>query len=348
MAAAVLTGGATTAAAQPAAMELKIVGGLGGVRQYQQFEEPFWRDQFSALTQGKAQASVVAFDKAGIRSHDMMRLMQLGVVPFGTALLSNIISDDPELAAMDLAGINPDMAALRRTVAAFRPHFERTMRERHRIQVLALYVYPAQVVFCAKPFKELNDLKGRRVRISNPSQGDLIRHFGAKPVTAEFSEVMNQVRNGHVDCAITGGLSGNAIGLHEVTSHISPLAVNWGLSMFGANLPAWQALPPEVRTTLQTALPKLEAAIWADAEAQNQQGLLCNTGQPGCQQGKPGRMQVVPLTSADQTALQAAIRTSVIPSWLQRCGAGCAGVWNRLLAPVTGMPTVAPVPTNLR
>lgn len=320
-----------------APLQLKIVGGLGGVKQYKGFEEPFWREQLPALMQGEVQTTIVPFDKAGIRSHEMMRLMQLGVVPFGTALLSNIVNMDPELAAMDLAGLNPDMGALRRSVAAFRPHFEQTMRERHRIQVLAIYVYPAQVLFCTRPFKGLSDLSGRRVRISNPSQGDLIRPFGAQPVTLEFAEVVGQIRSGNVDCAITGSMSGNAIGLHEVTSHTSPYAVNWGISMFGANLGAWQALPAGLRSTLQSELPKLEAAIWADAEGQNRQGMACNTGHGSCTQGKPGAMKAVALDPEDLGRVQDAIRTSVLPAWLQRCGPGCASVWNRLLAPVTGV-----------
>lgn len=332
-----LATGLATAAEPPAVLQLRIVGGIGSVPQFKQFEDPFWRDQFPVLTQGRARATVVAFDRAGIRSHEVMRLMELGVVPFGTTLINNILAVDPELAAMDLAGINPDMAALKRSVSAFRPHFEAAMRERHRIQVLAIYVYPAQVVFCAQPFAGLSDLKGRRVRISNASQGDLIRPFGAQPVSTEFSEVVSQVHSGNVDCAITGSMSGNAIGLHEVTSHISPVAVNWGLSVFGANVSAWESLPADVRATLQTALPRLESDIWADAERQHQQGLLCNTGQAGCVDGKPGRMQWVKPSAQDQVQLQQSVRTSVLPAWLQRCGEGCGAVWSRLLAPVTGV-----------
>lgn len=318
-------------------LHIRVVGGLDKVPQFKQFEEPFWRDQLAALTQGRVQATVVPFDRAGIRAHEVMRLMTLGVVPFGTALLSNVMLTDPELAAMDLAGANPDMATLRRSVAALRPHLEASMRERHGIEVLAVYVYPAQVVFCAQPFTGLSDLGGRRVRISNPSQGDLIRPFGAQPVTTEFSQIVDQVRRGNLDCAITGGMSGHAIGLAEVTSHISPVAVNWGLSVFGANVSAWKSLPADVRTVLRTELPRLEAAIWADAERQTEQGMRCNTGAAACPSGKPGRLQLVSANEQDAQRLREAFRTSVLPSWLQRCGPGCGEVWNRWLAAPTGV-----------
>ena len=54
------------------------------------------------------------FDRAGIRGQDMLRLMQLGVVPFGTALLSLSIAQDPLLGAPDLAGRNAHLATRRR------------------------------------------------------------------------------------------------------------------------------------------------------------------------------------------------------------------------------------------
>ena len=318
-------------------IRLRIVGGLGSLNQFVRYEEPFWNKEFAALTQGQATATVVAYDKAGMRTHEVLRLMQLGVVPFGTALMSGIVTHDPELAALDLAGLNPDMTSMRRTVAAFRPHLERVMRERHGIEVLALYVYPAQVTFCTRPFKGLSDLAGRRVRISNPTQADLIRPFGAVPVQTEFAEMVPSMRAGNVDCAITGAMSGNTVGLHEVATHLHSGATTWGLSVFGANQAAWQALPESVRTVIKTQLPKVEQAIWADSDKQTLEGIACNTGKGECVLGKPGRMTEVKATPQDDSKLREAFKTSVLPAWVARCGNACVPTWNSLLAPVIGI-----------
>ncbi|MEN9844100.1 MAG: hypothetical protein RLZZ612_1929 [Pseudomonadota bacterium] len=319
---------------------LKLVGGLANVPQYTEFEEPFWRKEFPALTKGVARAEIVPFDKAGIRSNEAMRLMSLGIVPFGTALLTAVINTDPELAAMDLAGLNPDMATLRRSVTAFRPHFEQVMRERHGLEVLALYTYPAQVIFCNRAFKGFADLSNRRIRISSPTQADLVRAFGGIPIQTEFAEVVHQVRQGNVDCAITGAMSGNAIGLHEVTSHLHTRVVNWGVSMFAANRAAWQALPEEVRKALQTALPKLEQQIWQDAERQHREGIACNIGKTPCETGKLGKMQEVAASADDAQRLRSAFQSHVLPSWIERCGEACVPVWNQLLAPIAGAQAV--------
>lgn len=324
-------------AAHAAPYQIRVVGGLDNLEQYRKFEEPFWTRQLAELTDGQAVGTIVPFDKAGIRNHEVLRLMQLGVVPFATVLLSGIVATEPELAAIDLAGLNPDMASLQKTVQAYRPHLERTMRERHGIEVLALYVYPPQVTFCTQPFKGLSDLAGRRVRISNPTQADLIRPFGAVAVQTAFADMVSSIRAGNVDCAITGAMSGNAIGLHEVTTHLHASATTWGVAMFGANLDAWSALPPKVKTTLARQLPLLEKVIWADAERQTRDGVACNTGRKDCMGGKPGRMIEVKALPDDELRLRESFRTSVLPAWLERCGNACVPVWNRVMAPVTGV-----------
>ena len=77
----------------------------------------------------------------------MLQLMRLGVVPFGTALLALVSGDEPELNAVDLPGLNPDMAALRNTVKLYRPHVQQMLHEKFGIELLAIYTYPAQVLF---------------------------------------------------------------------------------------------------------------------------------------------------------------------------------------------------------
>ena len=109
---------ALPAAADAQPLQLRIVGGLASLNQYRLHEEPFWSHRLSTLTQGRIQAEIVPFDRAGIRGQDMLRLLQLGVVPFGTALLSLAATEDPLVNMADLPGANPDIDTLRRAVAA--------------------------------------------------------------------------------------------------------------------------------------------------------------------------------------------------------------------------------------
>lgn len=334
-----LGSGATSAQPAPT-QKLRIVGGLASVNQYTRHEEPFWSKELSRLSAGKFSADIVPFDRAGVPGGDMLRLIQLGVVPFGTALMNSLSAQYPQYSAPDLAGLNPDMASLRKSVAAFRPYLEQEMRERHGIEALALYVYPAQVVFCKKPITSLADLAGRRIRVSSATQSDFLGALGAIPVLTGFAQVMANQANGNTECAVTGTMSGNTLGLHEVTTHIHTLPVTWGLAIFGANQAAWRALPPDLQTLLRRELPKLEAAIWLESERETAEGLACNKGAPNCGSSRMGHMIEVPLSTQDERRRQEIFTTTVLSRWIQRCNARCSEVWNQTIGPARGI--VAP------
>lgn len=313
--------------------KLQIVGGLANIHQYVRNEEPFWTQELSRLTGGKYNAEIAPFDRAGVPGELMLQLMELGVVPFGTALLSLSSSQIPALGALDLAGLNPDIPTLRRHLAAFRPRLQRLLHEQS-VELLAVYIYPAQVLFCKRPFADLNDLQGRRIRISSPTQADLVSALGATPVLVGFSQIMANMQSGNTECAVTGAMSGNIIGLHEVSSHYNRQPFSWGIAIFGANLEAWNALPADLKALLRREIPKLEANIWAESERETAEGLACNRGEPTCTTGRKGHMKEVATTRADIDRVQSILRDTVIPRWLQRCTQSCKELWDNTIGPV--------------
>jgi TRAP-type C4-dicarboxylate transport system substrate-binding protein len=327
-----------TWATQPVpAQRLRIVGGTAGVSQYTRHEKRFWTQDLARLSGGKYSASIVPFNKAGVPGQEMLSLMKMGVIPFGTAILSQISDEYPELATPDLAGLSPDMPTLRRVVAAFRPYLQQTLRERYGVELLAIYVYPAQVVFCKQPLTQLSDLAGRRTRVSGPPQADFIRALHGTPVFADFGELMSNMNSGSMDCAITGAMSGNMLGLHLITRSLYTLPINWGLAMFGANQETWNALPADLKALLQRELPKLEAAVWAESERETSEGVACDTGATACTRESKGSMVEVQPSPADQRRSKQIFAADVLPEWVQRCGPICAQVWDQTAGPVVGI-----------
>jgi TRAP-type C4-dicarboxylate transport system substrate-binding protein len=317
----------------PAPFKLSVVGGLAGLSQYTRWEEPFWSQELARRSGGHFSADIVPFDRAGVPGAEMLRLLQLGVVPFGTALMSSLSAQYPQYTAPDLAGLNPDMASLKASLAAFRPYLEKTLRDQHGVEVLAIYTYPAQVLFCKKPLTALADLAGRRIRVSSVGQADFIRAVGGVPVSTAFAEVVPSLQSGHVECAITGTMSGNTLGLHQMTHYLYSMPLTWGLALFGANRAAWEVLPPDLRALLRSELPKLEAAIWEESERDTAQGIACNSGTPACRSGARGSMVVVPVSASDERRRQDIFRSAVLPNWLKRCGARCSEIWGQTIGP---------------
>jgi TRAP-type C4-dicarboxylate transport system substrate-binding protein len=328
---------ASAGAADPApALHLRVVGGLGSLKVFTQHEKPFWETELARLSGGRYTAEIAPFDSAGIRSQEVLTLVQLGAVPFATVQVSGGIKD-PELAAPDLSGLNPDMATMRRSLAAFRPYLDEMMRKRYGIEVLAVYVYPAQVLFCKKPLAGLKDVAGLRVRTSGPPQADLIEALGGKAVTIGFNDIVPFLKRDEIDCAITGTMSGNIIGLPDITTALHPMAISWGLSMFAANGAAWNALPADLQALLKREMPRVEREVWDESERDTADGIACNVGAPSCKGGKRGHMEQVPASPADDRLRREIFASTVLPRWLQRCGPQCAATWNRTLAHTTGI-----------
>lgn len=318
-------------------LRLRVVGGLASLNQFTRHEAPFWTQRLPQLSGGRYIAEIVPFDRAGIRGQELLSMVRLGTVPFGTLLLSQTAPKDAELAAPDLAALNPDATALRRSVTAFRPRLEALLRERHGAELLAVYAYPAQVLFCRQPLAGLGGVRGRTVRTSSVTQADWVEALGGKAVRTEFSEIVANVRAGNVDCAITGTMSGNTIGLHEVTTHIHTMAVSWGLSVFVAHGATWRALPEDLRQLLRRELPRVEQAVWDEALRETEEGVLCNIGDRGCQGGRSGQMVAVRPSTADEVVRREILTRTTLPRWVQRCGPACVASWNQYLAPATGV-----------
>ncbi len=328
---------AATAAPPPPSVRLRVVGGLGSGNRYSKLERPFWVAELPRLSGGKFMADIVPFDRAGVPPQEMLRMMQLGVIPFGTALFSNMAAEAPEMNAPDLAGLNPHIQDVRKAVAAFRPYLEKTLRERYGVELLAVYVYPPQVLFCQRAFASLADLSGRRIRVASTTQWDFVEALGGVPVRTEFVDIMASIRNRDTECAITAAMAGNTLGLHQITTHIHTLPIAWGLSVFAANAAVWTALDPELKSLLTRELPKLENSIWADSERDAIEGIACNTGAAGCVSGRKGSMIAVRSSADDDRRRQHIFAAKVLPKWLQRCGTPCTRVWNQTIRSVANI-----------
>ena len=315
---------------------LRVIGSYDHTEMYAAYEEPFWTQQVPALTGGLLHPSIAPLDRAGIREPELFSLIRLGVLPVATVPLALATGDDPELSIVDLPALNPDLGALRRSLAQWRPHLQAVLAERYDIQLLALLTPTAQVIFCREPFAHLADVARRRVRVGSVAQGELIEALGGTALMLPLPLVVPAIRDRAVDCAITGSMPGNRIGLHRVTSHVSRLPVSWFVSAVAMNGAVWRNLPEAVRQPLQAGLARLETAVLDGAEAAIEDGFACDAGLPSCTGGTPGHMTVVN-DRWDEAERRRLLQDVLLPRWVARCGADCATTWDRIAAPELGL-----------
>jgi TRAP-type C4-dicarboxylate transport system substrate-binding protein len=323
-------------AADLPATHLTVMGSLGGTAQYREIEQPFWSQQLAQDSGGRITADVIPFDQTGLKGVEALQMARLGVISFLTLPLSLVSSEDPEANAPDLPGLNPSVETMKANLAAYRPVLTDVYRTRYRLEPLALLSYPAQVLFCRDRFEGLSDLAGRNVRVASGAQAGLMSALGARGIVLPFADMKAGLADGTIDCAITGTLTGNSVGLPEVAHYVHALAINWGVQMVVANRATWLALDPDVRAFLTRELADLERRVWSRTDTATEEGLACATGHGDCPDGPKGDMILVAASAADRAVLERILRTVILPKWAARCD-GCAGEWNRTIGARMGL-----------
>ncbi len=312
-------------------VHLKVVGGLGQTIQFKNFEEPFWSKQLAERSGGRITAEVTPWDQFGIKGAELLQFTRLGAIAISTVSLSQIASEDPEAAAVDLAGLNTDIPTLRASIKAYLPTLRDIYRSRYGLELLAIWSYPAQVIFCNRPITGLADLKGVKVRVASAMHSDFVEGLGGTGITIPFDGLMDALKKHVADCAITGAMSGYRLGLQNATTHLDATTVSWGPYVLFANRAAWLRFDPAVRDFLTTEVDRLGDQLWEAAEHETQEGIACLTGTGACSAGVPAHMTLVPASAEDRKAMRQSFTTVVSPRWSERCGAECVANWNETI-----------------
>jgi TRAP-type C4-dicarboxylate transport system substrate-binding protein len=310
-------------------IHLKVVGGLGQTIQFKNYEEPFWSKQLAERSGGHITAEVTPWDQFGIKGAELLQFTRLGAIMLSTVSLSQIASEDPEAAAVDLAGLNPDIATLRRSIDIYLPTLRDVYRERYGLELLAVWSYPAQVMFCNKSIGSLADLKGVKVRVASAMHSDFVEGLGGVGVTIPFDGLMEGLKKHVADCAITGAMSGYRLGLYNATTHLDATTVSWGPYVLFANRSAWERFDPAVREFLTAQIRDLSDKLWQATEQETQEGIACLTGSGTCTAGTAASMKLVPTTDDDRKLVRQSFTKVVSPRWSDRCGAACVDNWNQ-------------------
>jgi TRAP-type C4-dicarboxylate transport system substrate-binding protein len=117
--------------------------------------------------------------------------------------------------------------------------------------VLASYTYPLQFVWGRKKLASLDDIKGMKLRVAQPEQGELVRRFGGVSITMSAPEVPSALDRGVVDGIFTAGVG--AVLWKDLLKFGYVLIVNVNNSYFIVNTDAYRKLSPQLQDQLRKA-----------------------------------------------------------------------------------------------
>jgi TRAP-type C4-dicarboxylate transport system substrate-binding protein len=128
--------------------------------------------------------------------------------------------------------------------------------DKKNVKLLAFFTYPEHSIWTAKhKITQLSDLKGLKIRTMTPQQADLLKPYGAIPVTIATGEVAPALQRGVVDGLLTASAGGGNLWI-DMLKYNYRVALSWGPSMVIANKKAFGELPPSFQEILQSASKK--------------------------------------------------------------------------------------------
>ena len=141
--------------------------------------------------------------------------------------------------------------------AVLKPYLEKSFAQKGST-LLASYTYPMQFIWGSKKIASLDDIKGMKLRVAQPEQGELVRRFGGVSITMSAPEVPSALDRGVVDGVFTAGVG--AVLWKDLLKFGYVLIVNINNSYFIANTDAYRKLSPQLQTQLRKAAE--DAARW--------------------------------------------------------------------------------------
>ena len=118
------------------------------------------------------------------------------------------------------------------------------------VTALCGYVAPPQYVWGRDVIASMDDIKGKKIRVSSPEQAEFIKRIGGVPLTIPAAEVTTSLQRGVVDGILTAGFGGVMFGENLASGFMLP--VNYNNGYFIANTDTFEALTPEQQSLLRT------------------------------------------------------------------------------------------------
>ena len=319
--------------------EFSVVGTWGNLINWKQHESRLWKEVLPEASGGKITANAKPYTELGLSGFEVVKLLKLGSYDAVHALTTYTSQDSPALEGIDLAGVFQDFSTYRKALEAYRPIIQRELRKKYNAELVMLYTFPSQQLWCTLKDGEdgsLASLKGKKIRTYSTSLGDFIEGLGASAVTLAFAEVVPALQKGVADCGITGtGPAYNAKWWQVVTHNIQ-VRLGYAATFMAVNGDVWDALPKETQDLIRSNGAKVENEIWDSIAATDAMALLCNAAGP-CEWGEPGGMTPIAQSAEDKAQLQDIVKNFVLKRFAERCGKACAEEWNATMGDIAGI-----------
>ncbi|WP_245573924.1 TRAP transporter substrate-binding protein [Neptunomonas japonica] len=312
---------------------IKAVGTWDYFTNYQKHEGPFWNKRIAQVSDGQIIGEIKPHTELGLQGYEIMRLVKNGVFDFAFGLPGYVVPESEIFEGADLSSLVQNIDVQKQVAHAYFPTLERAFAEKYNAKLMMLYPFPSQMLWCSRKVSNIEDLKGKRIRVFLTTLGDFVEGVGAIPVSVPYNDVPEALEKGIVDCVITGTMSAYTSKLYKVASHGFTLRVGWGLAFGAMNMNKWNLLSSEQKALLKNEIAVLTESMWQETAKEDAVALACLSKGP-CAIGDIGNMVMVEPSKSDLIVRNKIAMDVILPRWAERCGPECAANWNRTVGKI--------------
>ena len=174
--AAVLMGAAAQADVDE--VEFIVVGTWGNLINWKDHESRMWNDVLPGASGGKITANAKPYTELGLSGYEVVKQLEVGAYDAVHALTTYTSQDSPPLEGIDLAGVFQDFKTYRAALEAYKPIIQRELRDKYDAELVMVYTFPSQQLFCKLDEGEdghLASLKGKKIRTYSTSLADFVQ-----------------------------------------------------------------------------------------------------------------------------------------------------------------------------
>ena len=344
LAAGLVMGG--TALADVDEKEFLVVGTWGNLFNWKEHESRMWQKVLPEASGGKLTANAKPYTELGLSGYEVVKQLELGAYDAVHALTTYTSQDSPPLEGIDLAGVFQDFGTYRKALESYRPVIQRELRDKYNAELVMLYTFPSQQLYCKLGEGEsghLSTLKGKKIRTYSTSLADFIEGLGASSVTIAFSEAVPALEKGVATCGTTGTAPAYNAKWYQVTTHNVRVKLGYAATFMAFNGESWDELSDETKKTIRETAAKIENEIWESIEATDAMAATCNTS-GACDWGENGGLVPVEMNDEDNAIIKDVVENTVLKRFAERCGRECAIQWNETMGKIAGVQ--APLPAE--
>lgn len=245
-----------------------------------------------------------------VKMPEMKRAVQTGQVPMAEMLVSVLSNENAVFGFDSVPGLVGSYAEARKLYNLAKANLAATL-DKQGLVLLYSVAWPPQAIYTSKPITALADLKGTKFRSFNPATARFAELIGAVPTTIQVPEIAQAFRTGVLDAMITSGATGVDSQAWDFLKYFYDVQAFLPQNVVIANKRAYEALPADVKTAIQTAAKSAEDRGWKMSEELNGQHkkILAEKG-----------INVLPPTDAMKAELKK-IGETMAAEWAKRAGA---------------------------